>query len=250
MPAGSTMARIVARGRLIAGGNQNAYRMGFRDPASGELVGFEIDLVRELARALFGDPERVQFTALTAAERIPIVQSGEVDLVLRSMVMTCRGWQEVSFSTEYYRAYQRVLVPRGSPVREIEDLAGKKVCAAAGGTSIGNISLMNPRAIPVSAVEVIDCLVLLQQGQIDAVSTSDVLLAAMVAQDPAVVVVGRPFEPQPYGVAMNRSAPDLVRFVNGVLERLRADGTWTGTYGRWLGILGPPPAPPQAVYQP
>ncbi|MEH1123121.1 glutamate ABC transporter substrate-binding protein [Micromonospora sp. CPCC 206061] len=246
--SGPTVARIRARGRLIAGVSQNAYQVGFRDPATGELAGFEIDLVREIARDLVGSPDRVQFVALGAADRIPSLTSGRVDLVMRTMTMTCRDWRQVAFSTEYFSAAQRLLVPQGSPVASMADLAGSKVCAAAGSTSISNIASY-PGVIPVAVVEVIDCLILLQQRQVAAVSTSDILLAGLAAQDPTTVVVGPPIKRQPYGVATAPGATDLVRYVNGVLERLRRDGTWQASYRRWLSNLGPAPAPPPARYR-
>jgi polar amino acid transport system substrate-binding protein len=144
-----------------------------------------------------------------------------------------------------------LLVQRGEPATEIEDLSGRTVCAAAGSTSITNIHTFNPQAIPVSAPDVIDCLVMLQQHQIDAISTSDILLMALAAQDPNTQVVGRPLKQQPYGVSVSQTAPDLVRFVNGVLERIRADGTWTAAYTHWLSpVLGPPSPPPPARYRP
>ncbi|GAA4690680.1 glutamate ABC transporter substrate-binding protein [Phytohabitans rumicis] len=245
---GPAVARIRARGRLIAGVSQNAYRVGFRDPATGQLAGFEIDLVREIARDLLGSPDRVQFVALSAADRIPSLTNGSVDLVVRTMTMTCRDWQQVAFSTEYYRAAQRLLVPRDSGVTNLAQLAGSKVCAATGSTSISNIAAY-PGVIPVSAAEVLDCLVLLQQQQVAAVSTSDILLAGLAAQDPTTVVVGPPVKAQPYGVAVAPAATDLVRFVNRVLERVRRDGTWRASYQRWLSILGPAPAPPPARYR-
>lgn len=250
MPAGSTMATIVARGWLVAGVNQNAYRVGHRDPASGELVGFEIDIVRAIAHALFGDEDRVRYVAIDASDREAALREGRVDVVVRTMTMTCAAWREVDFSTEYYTAHQRILVPRGSGVTEIEDLSGRKVCAAEGSTSLRNIVTFNPDAIPVSTPDVVDCLVLLQQNQVDAVSTSDILLVALAAQDPFTAIVGRPLKEQPYGIAVAKSAPDLVRFVNGVLERLRSDGSWTDSHSRWLSdTLGAPPPPPAARYR-
>jgi polar amino acid transport system substrate-binding protein len=251
MPPGSAMERIVRRGTLVAGVNQNAYRVGYRDPFTGDLVGFEIDIVREIARALFGDPTRVRFKPVDAANRVDLLRRGEIDLAVRTTTMTCENWRDVAFSTEYYTANQRLLVRSGDPVTEIEQLSGRKVCAAAGSTSISNIRDFNPEAVPVSAPDVIDCLVMLQQHQIDAISTSDILLMAMAAQDPNTMVVGRALKQQPYGVSIADTAPDLVRFVNGVLERIRADGTWTAAYTRWLSlILGPPPPPPAARYRP
>jgi polar amino acid transport system substrate-binding protein len=250
MPAGSAMARIVQRGRLIVGVSQNAYLFGYRDSASGNLVGFDIDIAREMAKALFGDPAKIQFRAITAADRIPMIKSGEVDLVVRQTTMTCDRWQDVSFSSEYYSASQRVLVLKNSPVRSMADLAGKKVCAAAGSTSIRNIVAKLPQSVPVSGVDASDCLVMLQQGQIDAISTDDAILAGFAAQDPNThLVPAAPISAEPYGIMVAKGSPDLVRFVNGVLERMRSDGTWAAIYRRWLSSLGAVPAPPVARYQ-
>jgi len=248
-PAGSSMAKIVQRGRLIVGVSQNTYLFGHRDSRTGELVGFEIDLAREVARALFGDPTKIQFRAMSAAERIPALKNGEVDLVVRAMTMTCDRWQEISFSTEYFTGGQRLLVPVDSPVKSIDDLGGKKVCAAAGSTNITAIAAAKSKPIPVAATDALDCMVLLQQGQIDAVSTDDAILAGFAAQDPATHVVGPAFAAAPYGIGIGKANADLVRFVNGVLEKVRADGTWTAIYQRWLSSLGPAPAPPVARYQ-
>jgi len=245
---GPAVARIRARGRLVAGVSQNAYQLGFRDPDTGELTGFEVDLAREIAADLLGGRDKVQFVALSAAERIPSLTAGRVDVVVRTMTMTCQDWQQVAFSTEYYSAAQRLLVPSGSGIDGIDDLAGRKVCAAAGSTSIRNIA-EHPGVIPVAVAEVIDCLVLLQQHQIAAVSTSDVLLVGLAAQDPTTVIVGPPLQPQPYGVATAPDALDLVRFVNGVLHRTREDGTWRALHRRWFASLGPTPAPPSPRYR-
>jgi polar amino acid transport system substrate-binding protein len=248
-PTNSTMAAIVRRGRLIVGVSQNTFLFGHRDSRTGELVGFEIDLSREIARALFGDPTKIQFRAMNAAERIPALRNGEVDLVVRAMTMTCERWQQISFSTEYYSGGQRLLVPVDSPVRSIDDLGGRKVCAATGSTNITAIAAAPSRPVPVAAPDALDCMVLLQQGQIDAVSSDDAILAGFAAQDPNTRVVGPAFAAAPYGIGVKKESADLVRFVNGVLERVRADGTWTSIYQRWLSTLGAAPTPPPARYQ-
>jgi polar amino acid transport system substrate-binding protein len=164
--------------------------------------------------------------------------------------MTCQRWQDVSFSSEYYSASQRVLVLDNSPVQSLTDLAGKKVCAAAGSTSIANIATKLPGALPVSGVDASDCLVMLQQGQIEAISTDDAILAGFAAQDPNTrLVQAPPISAEPYGIMVAKGSPDLVRFVNGALERMRSDGTWAAIYRRWLSSLGSVPAPPVARYQ-
>jgi polar amino acid transport system substrate-binding protein len=247
MPAGSTMARIFANGRLVVGVSQNTYLFGYRDPASGQIVGFDIDIAREIARAIFGDPDRVQLKAITSAQRIPFVNDGQVDIVAETMTINCARWQQVAFSTDYFDAGQRILVTRGSPVRGPQDLGGKKVCAAAGSTSIQNIAGLAAHPVAVSVNDWTDCLVMLQQGQVDAVSTDDTILIGLAKQDPHTVVVGDKFTREPYGLAIRNTSPDFVRFVNGVLDRMRADGSWARIYSRWLGA--PVPAPPAARYK-
>jgi polar amino acid transport system substrate-binding protein len=248
-PANSTMARIAQRGNLIVGVSQNTYLFGHRDPVTGQLVGFEVDLAREIARALFGDPNRVIFRAMTAAERIPALQNDGVDLVVRAMTMTCDRWQQISFSTEYYTGTQRLLVPVDSPFKSIDDMGGRKVCAATGSTNITAIQAAASKPVAVAAPDALDCMVLLQQGQIDAVSSDDAILAGFAAQDPSTRVVGPGFAAAPYGIGVKKENADLVRFVNGVLDSVRANGTWTVIYNRWLTALGAAPPPPPARYQ-
>ena len=249
MPAGTAMARIAQRGRLVVGIDQNAYLFSFRDPDTGNLVGFEIDIAREIARALLGDADAVQFRAITTADRIPVIQRGEVDMVIRTMTMTCERWQQVAFSTEYLASHQRLLVRGGSGIRDFADLGGRKVCATRGSTSIRTIAAQPSHPIPVSTDSTLDCLVLLQQGQVDAVSTIDVLLAGLAAQDPTTKIIGPPVSDEPAGIGISRQSPELVRFVNGVLQQARTDGAWARSYQRWLSPLGPTPAPPAPVYR-
>ncbi|MGI9003170.1 MAG: glutamate ABC transporter substrate-binding protein [Pseudonocardia sp.] len=244
------MARIVERGRLIAGIDQTAYLFGSRNAITGDPEGFDIDIVRDLAFALFGDRDRVELRRVDIADRVRVVESGLVDLVVSTLTITCRRLQDVEFSTVYLEAGQRVLVNRDAPVDNLDDLSEKRVCAARGSTSLNAIATAPSRPIPVGVANETDCLVLLQLGEIDAISTDDTLLAGFAVQDPRTVLVGPRFTEEPYGVAVNRASPDLVRFVNAVLERRAADGTWQESYQRWLGsALGPPPAPPAARYR-
>ncbi|GAA4678749.1 ABC transporter substrate-binding protein [Phytohabitans rumicis] len=244
-----TVAKILARGRLIVGVSQTTYMFGYREPDSGQIVGVDIDIAREISKALFGAPDRVVLRSMAAADRIPATKAGDVDMIIRTTSMNCQRWREVAFSTSYYEARQRVLVRRDSTVRGLGDLGGKKVCAAAGSSDLANIAESAQRPIPVAAVEVLDCLVLLQQGQVEAISNDDAQLAGFVAQDPTTKVVGPPIRVEPYGIMINQSAVDLVRFVNGVLARMRADGTLARIYQRWLTPLGDVPTPPPAIYR-
>lgn len=239
------MATIRARGYLIAGVDLSTYHFGYLNPFDGQIEGFDIDMLHAVSAAIFGNPDQIRFVALSDAQRIPALKSGEVDIVAHTMTETCARWKSVDFSTEYFDAQQRILVEQGSPIKGPQDLAGRKVCATTGSTSIGNLIPYHARIVQVAFWT--DCLVLLQQGQVDAISTDDGILAGLAAQDPYARIVGPSFSNQPYGLAISKDHPDFVRFVNAVLAQMRADGQWTASYERWIG--SPAPAPPPAQYQ-
>jgi polar amino acid transport system substrate-binding protein len=121
------------------------------------------------------------------------------------------------------------------------------MCAAKGSTNIEN--LKNYPKVKVTPVDDIsDCMVLFQQGAVESVTGDDTVLAGFVAQDPYAKIVGPPLTSEPYGLGIARTHPDFVRFVNSILERLRADGTWAQMYRQWLRPTGAVPNPPPAVY--
>ncbi|MGH3421104.1 MAG: glutamate ABC transporter substrate-binding protein [Streptosporangiaceae bacterium] len=242
--AGSFMAKIRARGYLIAGVDQSTYHFGFLNPLDGHIEGFDIDMIRAVAQAIFGNPDKVEYKAISDAQRIPDILSGAVDIVAHTMTITCARLQQVDFSSVYFDAAQRVLVLKNSAAQSLADLNGQKVCATTGSDSLAAIAAA--KAIPVAVPYWTDCLVQLQQGQVAAVSTDDTILDGLEAQDPWTKVVGPRLTDEPYGLAISKQHPDLVRFVNAVLQQLRTDGQWVASYAHWIGT--PVPAPPPAQY--
>jgi polar amino acid transport system substrate-binding protein len=249
MPAGSFMAAIQRRGYLIAGVDQNTQLFAYFNPLHGQLEGFEIDLVRRLAQAIFGDPNKVRFKAITTAERIQAVQDGTVDVVVDAMTITCTRRKEVDFSTVYYDAGQKILVPADSRARGVADLAGRPVCATVGSTSLDTLEKQRPEPKPYTVAQRTDCLVAMQQGLVAGITSDDSILLGFRAQDPNTRIVGGRLADEPYGMAISRAHPDFVRFVNGVLAGMRRDGSWRALYTRWLGRYSTSiPAPPRARY--
>ncbi|HET9138701.1 glutamate ABC transporter substrate-binding protein [Actinophytocola sp.] len=242
MPAGSTMANIQARGKLIAGVDQNTYLFGFRNPSTNRLEGFDIDRVHDVAEAIFGPSpnidEKIQYKVISSAERVNALKNGEVDIVARTFTANCQRWADINFSAIYYVAGQKLLVPTSSTVESLDQLAGKKVCAARGSTSIGRI--VAKKAVPVATDTWSDCLVMLQQNQVEGVSTDDTILAGMVKQDPNTKIVGPPLSDEPYGIGIPKQNEDMVRFVNGVLEKSIGDGSWAQSAQTWVGGAQPP----------
>jgi polar amino acid transport system substrate-binding protein len=242
--AGSYLATIKARGYLIAGVDQSTYHFGFLNPLNGQIEGFDIDMIHAIAKAIFGNPDAVKFKAITDAERIPDILNGSVDIVAHTMTITCARLQQVAFSSVYFDAAQRVLVQDDSAATSLTGLKGQRVCATAGSDSLGVIKQAGATPVPVAYWT--DCLVLLQQDRVAAVSTDDAILAGLAAQDPFTKLIGPRLTDEPYGLATSKQHPDLVRFVNAVLAQLRSDGQWAASYKHWVGT--PVPAPPVAQY--
>ena len=246
--ADDAVANIKARGRLLVGLDIGSNLFSFRDPISGEITGFDVDIAGEIARDIFGTPSQVEYRILSSADRIEALQNNQVDVVVKTMTITCERKKLVNFSTVYLTANQRILAPRDSTIREASDLSGKRVCVAKGTTSLQRIQQITPPPLIVGVVTWADCLVALQQRQVDAVSTDDAILAGLVSQDPYLHIVGSSLNEEPYGVGVNLQNTGMVRFVNGTLERIRRDGTWNTLYRKWLTVLGPAPSPPVARY--
>ena len=253
--SGPKMNEIRKRGRLIAGVSADTMLLGARNPLSGKIEGFDIEMLRAVSKAIFNDPDRIEFRVITTAQRIPALVDGSVDIVARAMTITCARWAQIDFSTEYYRAGQKVLVAKGAtvngrPVKSIQDLKGKKVCAPNGTTSMDKLRTF-AGLIPVGSDTHTGCLVLFQQGKADAITGDDSILAGLAAQDPYASVVNAPaFTAEPYGLGVPKEGGHgFAKFVNAVLAQMRSDGQWTTAYNTWLrDALGAAPPPPAAVY--
>ena len=109
--------------------DQSTYHFGYLNPLDGRIEGFDIDMIRAVAQAIFGNPDKVQYKAITDAERIPDILSHSVDIVAHTMTITCDRLQQVDFSSVYFDAHQRVLVPDDSRAPSGLPPSGARRCA-------------------------------------------------------------------------------------------------------------------------
>ncbi|MEU6228122.1 glutamate ABC transporter substrate-binding protein [Streptomyces sp. NPDC047042] len=245
---GRTIEEIKARKdrRLVVGVDQNSYRWGYRDPNGGksaELEGFDIDLVHRIAKDILGDENAVKFKAIPTNQRIPALKDGRVDMIVRTMTITCDRLKDVSFSAPYFLTGQQVLAPKSSTIKGYDKtLDGKRICSAEGSTALEKLKADKAAKKPAVAnadidttvPSQLDCLVRLQLGQVDAVVTDGALAASQAAQDPTVELKGSTFTTDYYGVAVKKGANDLAAQVNRILEQYRQDGDWQKSYDKWL----------------
>lgn len=251
---GAAVKKIKDRGKLIAGVAQNSNLWSHRN-AKGELAGFDIDLVKQLADSLLGDREAVEFRTVPIDRRQQALEHGEVDVLVQAMPITCRALKgtpeepAVDFSSPYFETGQRVLVPEHSDITGFNrTLKGKTVCTAYGSSGYELLSGEGQEKYAAwmrGRPGALDCLMLLQLSRVDAVLTDSGLAAGLAAQEDGTRLVGPQIGKDSYGVAVKHGTDDLLRVVNSTLEKA-GESAWQKSYDRWLkDWLGPakPPAP-------
>ncbi|WP_062206270.1 glutamate ABC transporter substrate-binding protein [Streptomyces sp. NBRC 109706] len=243
---GSTVDAINARGRLVIGVDQNSYRWGYREPQSGELVGFDIELAQAIADDVLDPGGELVLRAIPTAERERALERNHVDMVVRSMSITCERLEEVAFSIPYFQTGQQLLVPRQSEVTGLDETVdGLTVCSAQESTASLELKRREHNAELMEKPNHLDCLVQIQLGDADALMTDSALAAGHVAQDPSMQLVGDELTVESYGVAMRPGDDDLVRWVNAVLEDYigdENDSRWQDAFDTWLSDYLPPGA--------
>jgi polar amino acid transport system substrate-binding protein len=143
--------------------------------------------------------------------------------------------QQIEFSDPYFIARGRVLVPGDSDITGVQDLAGKNVCTALGSTYEANLKKQAPKAKLKLVDSYSECLELVQNGAVDAVSTDDVILTGMIIQDKSLKLVGDQLTQEPYGAGIKKGDTQMVDFVNDVFKGLKDDGTWAKLHQEWIG---------------
>ena len=230
---------IQTKGKLRVGTREDNVPFGRKDPVTNRFEGFDVDIAREVARAIFGnesDIDRfIEYLPVVSATRVPTLDENKADFVIATFTINEDRKKQVDFSDAYFRTGQKILVKKeNSTIKEAKDLDGKRVCAAKGSTSEVNIRKEAPQATLELQDTYAPCLILLQQGRVDAVSTDETILFGLVKQDPNTKIVGNYFSEEPYGIGVKKSATGdrtgFVDFINRTLVAMIQDGRWAAIY--------------------
>lgn len=238
---GSTMDAIQKAGKLRVGVKFDVPQFGLLNPASNKPEGFDIDMANEVAKALGVTAE---FTEAISNNRIVFLKEDKVDLVFSTMTITDSRRKEIDFSVVYYVAGQSFLTKKSKPLGTAT--TGKKVCSAKGSTSEKNVKAYRPGFSVNLQDGYAQCFQLLQNGQVDAVTTDDIILLGFLKQDPAQYQLeGQTFSKEPYGAGIKKGKTDFVDFVNDVIKKMKTDGRWATLYDKWIKpISGRESSPP------
>jgi ABC-type amino acid transport substrate-binding protein len=232
--AETTLDAVKKRGKLIAGVKTDFPPFGYVD-SSGRNLGFDTDLGHLFAKALFDDPTKVEFVAVTSGNRIPFLQSGKIDIIIATVTITDERRQVVEFSDPYFLSGSLLLVPKASAVRGVEDLAGKTVAVIQGAIQDKDIEQLAPKANRIKFAKVSEAVLAVKGGRADAYAHDDILILTLVRENPDLKAVGKPFIPRPYGIAVRKGDVEFIKWVNGELGRIKKDGTYDQLWKKYFG---------------
>ncbi|MBA2364917.1 MAG: glutamate ABC transporter substrate-binding protein [Actinobacteria bacterium] len=243
--AGTTMADLQDEGKVVIGVKFDVPPFGFKNPETGEVEGFDVDLGKIIASELGVEAE---FVEAISDNRIPFLQDGTVDLILSTMTITTDRDTEIDYSRPYFIAHGRILAPKGSDIKGIDDLNGKRVCTALASTYESTIKEQAPDADLELVDSYSECTELLQNESIDAISTDDVILTGMIIQDDSLELVGDQLTVEPYGVGIAEGDKELKGFVDGVVNDFLQNGEFDKLYEKWVGqYIGVPADDPSKM---
>lgn len=241
---GTRLRQIQDRGRIIAGVKFDVPLFGYLNPKTNQNEGFDVDMARAIAEYIFGDPTKIEFKEAVSKNRIPYLQDDTVDVIISTMTINEERTQQVDFVDCYYVAGQSLLVPKGSAIRSVKDLAGKKVGTVTGSTSEKNIRQYAPQAEVLLYDTYSEGVAAMAAGAVDAVTTDDIILYGFAKAEPDKwEVVGGQFTAEPYGIAVKKGTPELLNAINELVRAMKADGRWKALYEKWVTVPAPEPPP-------
>ena len=244
-PAGSTMAALSEAGAITIGTKFDQPLFGLKAP-SGAPEGFDVEIGKMIAAELGIPEDGITWTETVSANREPFIQDGSVDIVIATYTINDERKELVSFAGPYYNAGQALMVMTDNmDITGPDDLAGKKVCSVEGSTPAQNIADNYPDAELLLFAAYTDCLEPLRNGQVDVVTTDNVILAGYVSESPEEFkVVGEPFTEEPYGIGLAREDTEFRDWINDVLEASFEDGRWLEAWDATAGTVLPAPEVP------
>jgi glutamate transport system substrate-binding protein len=241
--AGTTMAELSEAGTITIGTKFDQPLFGLMGP-SGVPEGFDVEIGKIIAAELGIAEEDIEWTETVSANREPFIENGQVDIVIATYTINDTRKEVVSFAGPYYMAGQSILtLADNEDIESEEDLVGQPVCSVTGSTPAANLEELGAEVLLTDTYS--NCLEPLRSGAVVAVSTDNVILAGLAAQNEGEFkVVGEPFTDEPYGIGLALDDTDFRMWINDVLEASYEDGryedAWNATAGTILPFVDPP----------
>jgi glutamate transport system substrate-binding protein len=253
-PRPSLLQAMKERGVVRIGVKFDVPLFGLKDPATGKLSGFDIEIAKGIVSRLYPEADdinkHVEFVEAISKNREKFLADRTVDLIISTYTINAARKELVDFAGPYYIAGQDILASKtdvdNGVITGIGDVNGKKVCSVTGSTSLNNLRDAAPTVdVSITKDKYSECFAALKSGLVQAMSTDDVILLGLAQGFPEYALTGNPFHTEPYGIGITKGDEELRTFVNDALEKMFADGTWDRAFRDTIGTTGTPaPAPP------
>lgn len=251
--AGTTMANLQSKGKIVIGTKFNQLGSGLKNPTNGQLEGFDIEIGKLIGVGIFGGTvdsigNKVEFKEAVTAVREAVIQSGDVDVVIATYTINNTRKTQVDFAGPYVIDGQDVMVKSdNTTIKTLTDLNGKKVCTGEGSTTPANLTAKNITADLTLFKTYPECAEALRQGRVEAVVTDrGILLGLVDASSRGFKMVGINLSEEPLGIGLKKGDDAFRAFLNDRLDAVIASGEWKAAYEKTLGKLGlPTPTPPK-----
>lgn len=222
-------------GKLRVGVKADVPNFGLQDAATGKFEGMEIDLAYAIAKKLGIADDKVTFEAVTAKTRGPLLDNGQLDLVIATFTIKPERKEQWNFSNPYYQDEVGLLVKKDAGIATLKDLDGKTVGVAQGATSRDAVQAEADKAgIKVKFLEFAtypEINAALESGRVDAFSVDKSILSGYVTEDSVILDEG--FSPQDYGVASKKGTDGITALVNELLTEMESNGEKAALLKKW-----------------
>lgn len=230
-----TLDKIKANGVLKVGVKVDVPNFGLKNTATGEVEGFEIDLAKLIAKDLLGDESKVDVQAVTAKTRGPLLDNGEIDLVIATFTITDERKLTYNFSDPYFSDAVKLMVKKESGIQGLKDLDGKTIGVAQSATSMKALqAAADELGIKIKFDEYAtypEIKAALDSGRVQCFSVDGSILSGYV--DDTTVILDEKYSPQEYGVASKLDNKDLAEYVNGIVNDLKTSGELDKMIATW-----------------
>lgn len=234
------LADIKSRGTLVCGVLSNVEPFGFQDPKTREIVGYDVDFCKGVAKELGVKPE---LKVLSLDARIPELTQGRVDILAAVLGYNQQRAQQIAFSDTYFVSNQVMAVSASSTNKTLNDLAGKRVSTIKGSSNVPMVQRALPTAQLVNYDDAPSAFMALVQHKVDGYVLSESLMHRFIdklgADANTITIVAPPVGREYWGLGMKKDEPTLAAAVNNALVKMQASGESQKIFDKWLGAASP-----------
>jgi glutamate transport system substrate-binding protein len=239
--AGTRMAELAEAGTITVGTKFDQPLFGQKG-LSGEPEGFDVEIAKLIAAKLGIAEDDIEFVEAVSANREPFLEQGRVDMVVATYTMNDKRDMVVDFAGPYFQAGQDILVAEGNPknIQGPDDLKGNKTCSVSGSTPAATVQ--EKYGLTTADLTLFDtytkCRDALANGQVDAVTTDNVILSGYVSEAPDKFdLIGKPFTEEPYGIGIPEGLEEFCDWITETLQEAAEDGSYAEAFESTAGTV-------------